>query len=67
MGVRKGDWKLYVERGKCKLFNLANDIHEDHDVSAQHPEVVKELVKIIYEQHTTPDVNEFKTVTLPQR
>lgn len=66
MAVRKGDWKLYVERGNCKLFNLATDVHEDHDVAAQHPDIVKELVQIIKEQHTTPDVNEFNTVTLPQ-
>ena len=65
MAVRKGDWKLYVERGKCKLFNLATDLHEDHDLSAQYPEKVKELVKIIHEQHTTPDVKEFNTVTIP--
>ena len=66
MAVRKGDWKLYVERGNCKLFNLATDVHEDHDVAAQHPDIVKELVQIIHEQHTTPDVSEFNTVTLPQ-
>ena len=66
MAVRQGDWKLYVERGKCKLFNLATDIHEDHDLSAQYPDKVKELVKIIHEQHTTPDVTEFNTVTIPR-
>ena len=66
MAVRKGDWKLYVERGKCKLFNLATDLHEDHDLAAQYPDKVKELVQIIHEQHTTPDVSEFNTITIPQ-
>lgn len=66
MAVRKGDWKLYVERGNCKLYDLANDVHEDHDVSAAHPDIVKELKQIIKEQHTTPDVPDFNTVTLPQ-
>ena len=66
MAVRKGDWKLYVNHGQCKLFNLATDIHEDTDVSSAHPDIVKELVKIIHEQHTTPDVSAFNTVTLPQ-
>lgn len=29
--------------GTVKLFNLAKDIHEDHDLAAEHPEKVKEL------------------------
>ena len=66
MGLRMGDWKLYVERGNCKLFNLATDVHEDHNVAAQHPDIVNKMKKIIREQHTTPDVPEFKNVTLPQ-
>lgn len=66
MGVRKGDWKLFVNRGTCKLYNLATDIHEDNDVAAQHPDIVRELVDIIKAQHTTPDVSAFNTVTLPK-
>lgn len=66
MGVRHGDWKLYVNHGQCHLYNLATDIHEDHDVAAEHPDIVKQLVQIIHEQHTTPDVKAFNTVTLPQ-
>ena len=54
--VRSGDWKLFVamDSKKCnwgkpegeteqKLFNLAKDIHEDHNVAAANPEVVKRL------------------------
>ena len=66
MAVRRGDWKLYVERGQCKLFNLATDVHEDNNVAAAHPDIVRELVQIIHDQHTTPDVSEFNTVTIPQ-
>lgn len=66
MAVRKGDWKLYVRRGQCKLFNLATDIHEDNDVAAANPAIVNELKQIIYSQHTTPDLREFNTVTMPQ-
>ena len=55
-----------MERGNCKLFNLATDVHEDHNVAAQHPDIVNKMKKIIREQHTTPDVPEFKNVTLPQ-
>ena len=55
--VRSGKWKLHLPMaskkrnwGKpegqtpMKLFDLTQDIHEDHDVSAQHPEVVKRLL-----------------------
>ena len=62
IAVRKGDWKLIVKKGKPELYNLASDIHEDHDVAAQHPEIVKELKQIIKEQHTPS--KHFK-VTLP--
>lgn len=66
MGVRRGDWKLYVRGGNCQLFNLADDIHEDHDVAAQHPDIVRELKQIIQEQHTPSDVQMFNSVTLPK-
>ena len=65
MAVRKGDWKLWVNKGTCKLYNLADDVHEDNDVSAAHPDVVKELVNIILQQHTTSDVSTFNSITLP--
>lgn len=63
IAVRQGDWKLFVHKGKCSLFNLADDIHEDHDVAAQHPEIVEKLKRIVYAQHV--DSPYFK-VTLPQ-
>ena len=28
IAVRQGDWKLFIEKGKCHLYNLADDIHE---------------------------------------
>ena len=45
IGVRMGDWKMVVKRGKPFLYNLAEDIHEDHDVAAEHPEIVKQMKK----------------------
>jgi len=57
--VRKGDWKLvlpnptmgykYVkdpERTEPELYNLKNDISEEHDVAAEHPDIVKELLEL---------------------
>src|SRR5262249_25996028 len=52
MAIRKGNWKLVrydlaAEGGSgvspVKLYNLADDIGEKTDLSAEHPEKVKEL------------------------
>lgn len=64
MAVRMGDWKLVVNRGKTLLYDLANDIHEDHDVASQHPDMVAKMVEVIYREHTDSPL--FK-VTLPER
>lgn len=62
IGVRRGDWKLVVKRGKPYLYNLASDLHEDHDIAALHPEIVKELINVIKQEHT--DSPDYK-ITLP--
>jgi arylsulfatase A-like enzyme len=57
MAIRKGPWKLVKtmegpllaadtanpDLAGAQLFNLANDIGEQHDLAAMHPEKVKEL------------------------
>ena len=65
LAVRKGDWKLIVKSGNCELYNLADDLHEDHNVAAQYPDKVKELKQVIKEQHTTSPVAQFNNLTLP--
>lgn len=62
IGVRKGNWKLVVKNGTCSLYDLATDLHEDHDLSASYPNVVNELKNIIKQEHV--ESNLFK-VTLP--
>lgn len=62
MGVRMGDWKLVVKKGVPLLYNLSTDIHEDHDIAAEHPEIVKQMKEIIRSQHTP---SELFHVTLP--
>jgi hypothetical protein len=57
--VRSGKWKLHLPmeakkrnwgepEGKTplQLFNLETDIHEDHDVSKQYPDVVTRLLEL---------------------
>jgi len=65
LGVRKGNWKLVVQNGNCRLYDLANDIHEDNDVAAQYPEIVKELKEVIHREHTAHP-NGYFNLTIPQ-
>jgi len=60
MAIRKGDWKLVKtsdgplranydelqDLAGAQLFNLANDIGEKNDLSAQQPERKKELIDL---------------------
>ncbi|EMI22880.1 N-acetylgalactosamine 6-sulfate sulfatase (GALNS) [Rhodopirellula maiorica SM1] len=52
--VRQHDWKLLAYRsGLVKLYNIANDIGELHDLSQTHPEKTQELVQKLaaWERH----------------
>ena len=63
IAVRRGDWKLIVKSGKCELYDLSTDIHEDHNVAAQHPDKVRKMVDIVKAEHTD---NPYFKVTLPE-
>ena len=63
LGVRQGDWKLVVHHGKSALYNLRQDPHEDHDLSQEHPALVRKLIKKIYEDHTDSPLF---PITLPE-
>lgn len=63
IAVRSGKWKLIVKRGIPELYNLEEDLHEDNNLVAQHPEVVARLVEIVRREHK--DSPTFR-VTLPQ-
>ncbi|MGM9674946.1 MAG: arylsulfatase [Bacteroidaceae bacterium] len=62
MALRMGDWKMVVKKGVPELYNLAEDIHEDHNLAASHPQLVKQMVEIILREHTPS--HDFQ-VTLP--
>lgn len=52
--LRMGRWKavrLPMLTGPIQLFDLENDPAEQHDVAAQHPDVVKKIEGILTEQH----------------
>jgi arylsulfatase A-like enzyme len=44
--IRKGNWKLieWFEDRNVELFDIAHDESEQHDLAAEHPETVKELL-----------------------
>lgn len=64
IAVRKGDWKLVVKKGKPMLYNLAADLHEDRDVAAENPRIVRKMTDIIYKEHRP---SEFFRITLPPK
>ncbi|MFC2112523.1 sulfatase [Bacteroidota bacterium] len=46
--VRAGDWKLILfPKGRAELYNLADDLGEQNDLSEEKPELVKELIAAI--------------------
>lgn len=67
--VRAGEWKLYLPldnkrglgaaKGKAPpkqslaLYDVRHDLSEEHEVSAQHPEVVKRLLALVANARTT--------------
>lgn len=63
IGLRMGDWKMVVKKGVPHLYNLANDIHEDHDIAASHPDLVEQMKAIILREHRP---SEIFPVTLPK-
>ena len=64
IAVRKGDWKLIVNKGKSSLYNLLFDTHEDINIANLYPEKVAELTDIIYKEHVD---NPTFPITLPAR
>ncbi|MCK5775074.1 MAG: sulfatase-like hydrolase/transferase, partial [Bacteroidales bacterium] len=63
--VRIGKWKgirknikkgnLYIE-----LYNLDEDIKEEHDLADKHPDIIKKIADIMLKEHHTASVARFK-------
>jgi len=47
--IRQGDWKLieFFDTGTFELYNLSEDIGEEHDLAAKMPEKVSDLHKML--------------------
>lgn len=53
--IRRGSWKLlyFYEDRRFELFDLANDLGENHDLSGEQPELTLELARELSEWLTT--------------
>lgn len=63
--VRLGKWKgirFNMQQGnmKIKLFDLDNDIQEQHDIADDHSDIVKQIEEIMKKEHKTPLVQVFR-------
>ena len=76
VGIRQGNWKLlvagrlpgdntrYLEdfgTNEIELYDLQKDIGEQHNLAAQHPELVERLQKELRQFMTSLEDNEFPT------
>jgi len=56
--VRMGDWKgvrnniRKDSKAPVQLYNLANDIAEQHDIAGQHPEIVKKIHQLMSQRQS---------------
>jgi len=55
--VRMGDWKgvRNAADADIELYDLRDDISEEHDLAAEHPEIVAEIADIMQTAHTPSD------------
>lgn len=63
--VRMGNWKgviLNIKKDNnttLQLYDLSNDIQEQHDVANEYPDIVKKIEGIMKKEHHTPEVSTF--------
>ncbi len=63
--VRLGKWKglrknIFKDDLNIRLYNLEEDIQEQNDVSAQHPEIIQKIETILAQEHTPAEIERFK-------
>ena len=69
--VRRGQWKgvrlqVGTDQPVFELYDLSNDIHEDHNVVAEHPDIAAELNAIIASCHTESELFDFGREKTPK-
>ncbi len=63
VALRMGDWKLVAKSGVPALYDLSKDPHEDNNIAAQNPKVLRQMLEIIHQQHTNSSLF---NVTMPE-
>jgi len=63
--VRMGKWKgirrdIFKDNLQIQLYNLDEDIQELNDVATEYPEVVKQIERILKEEHTPAEMVKFR-------
>ena len=63
--VRMGDWKgirrnMFNGNLNIELYDLSKDIGETRNVASENPEIVKEIERIMLEQHNPSEIDRFK-------
>jgi len=63
--VRMGGWKgirknIFKGNMEIELYNLKNDVREEHNVADKHPKIVTKIKEIMKREHTTPAIDRFK-------
>ena len=55
--IRVGNYKLleYYENGTVQLFDLENDLGEQHDISKENPEITEKLLKMLQDWRLETD------------
>lgn len=69
--VRRGQWKgvrlqVGTDQPVFELYDLASDIHEDHNVAAEHPDIAAELNAIIDSCHVESELFDFGREKTPK-
>lgn len=67
--VRLGNWKairrdIFKGNLEIELYNLKEDMQEQHNVAEQYPEIVRKMEQIMKEAHTPASLERFKTKAL---
>ena len=67
--VRKGNWKAVqpTRKSDWELYDLESDVSESHDVAAEHPELVAELVAFAKKSHQPARPGKFLRGDLQKR
>ncbi|SHG55847.1 arylsulfatase [Fodinibius roseus] len=70
--VRLGEWKgirkniIRTGNMDIELYNLEEDIQEQHNIADQHPEIIEKIEGIMQKEHTPPALDNFRMEVLEE-